>query len=61
MNASAIERTSKRGHEHLNMTLNNLVRSVRQTGTLGLVGGFVKEHPRAAVSKKPEPRLREEI
>jgi len=35
------------GHEHPNMTLNNLVRSVRPTGALGVVGVFVPEDPNA--------------
>jgi glutathione-independent formaldehyde dehydrogenase len=33
------------GHEHPNATLNNLVRSVRFTGSLGVVGVFVPEDP----------------
>jgi glutathione-independent formaldehyde dehydrogenase len=35
------------GHEHPNATLNNLVRSVRFTGSLGVVGVFVPEDPGA--------------
>jgi threonine dehydrogenase-like Zn-dependent dehydrogenase len=35
-----------RGHEHPNMTMNNLVRSVRPTGALGVVGVFVPEDPK---------------
>lgn len=38
----------QRGHEHPNMTLNNLVRSVRPTGILGVVGVFVPEDPKAS-------------
>ncbi|WP_116811126.1 glutathione-independent formaldehyde dehydrogenase [Steroidobacter cummioxidans] len=34
------------GHEHPNMTMNNLVRSVRATGMLGVVGVFVPEDPK---------------
>lgn len=34
------------GHEHPNMTMNNLVRSVRPTGMLGVVGVFVPEDPK---------------
>ena len=33
------------GHEHPNMTLNNLVDSVRFTGGIGVVGVFVPEDP----------------
>jgi glutathione-independent formaldehyde dehydrogenase len=33
------------GHEHPNMTLNNLVKSVRYTGSIGVVGVFVPEDP----------------
>lgn len=36
------------GHEHPNMTLNQLVRSVRPSGALGIVGVFVPEDPKAA-------------
>lgn len=35
------------GHEHPNMTLNNLVKSVRPTGGIGVVGVFVSEDPRS--------------
>jgi threonine dehydrogenase-like Zn-dependent dehydrogenase len=35
-----------RGREHPNMTMNNLVRSVRPTGALGVVGVFVPEDPK---------------
>ncbi|MGZ4296312.1 MAG: glutathione-independent formaldehyde dehydrogenase [Solirubrobacteraceae bacterium] len=35
------------GHEHPNATLNNLVKSVRFTGSLGVVGVFVPEDPGA--------------
>ena len=44
------------GHEHPNMTMNNLVQSVRATGALGVVGVFVPEDPgaRDAQSKKGE-------
>jgi glutathione-independent formaldehyde dehydrogenase len=34
------------GHEHPNETLNKLVRSVRFTGSIGVVGIFVPEDPR---------------
>jgi len=42
------------GDEHPNMTMNNLVRSVRPTGGLGVVGVFVPEDPGAsdALAKK---------
>jgi glutathione-independent formaldehyde dehydrogenase len=36
------------GHEHANMTMNDLVRSVRATGILGVVGVFVPEDTKAA-------------
>ncbi|EIT71899.1 MULTISPECIES: glutathione-independent formaldehyde dehydrogenase [Hydrocarboniphaga] len=35
------------GHEIPNMTMNNLVKSVRPTGRLGVVGVFVPEDPKA--------------
>jgi glutathione-independent formaldehyde dehydrogenase len=35
------------GHEHPEMTMNNLVRSVRASGMLGVVGVFVEEDPGA--------------
>jgi glutathione-independent formaldehyde dehydrogenase len=38
------------GREHPNMTMNNLVRSVRETGALGVVGVFVPQDP-----KGPDP------
>jgi len=33
------------GHEHPNMTLNNLVQSVKPTGTIGVVGVFAPQDP----------------
>ncbi|MEV6862632.1 glutathione-independent formaldehyde dehydrogenase [Streptosporangium subroseum] len=33
------------GHEHPNMTLNNLVKSVKFTGTIGVVGVFIPTDP----------------
>jgi glutathione-independent formaldehyde dehydrogenase len=33
------------GHEHPNMTLNNLVKSVKFTGTIGVVGVFLPNDP----------------
>ena len=36
-----------KGHEHPNMTMNNLVQSVRATGALGVVGVFVPEDPKS--------------
>ncbi|MER6171161.1 glutathione-independent formaldehyde dehydrogenase [Streptosporangium sp. NPDC001681] len=33
------------GHEHPNMTLNDLVRSVKFTGTIGVVGVFIPSDP----------------
>ncbi len=35
------------GHEHPNMTMNNLVKSVRPTGGIGVVGVFVPHDPGA--------------
>lgn len=35
------------GHEHPNMTMNNLVASVRATGCLGIVGVFTPEDPKS--------------
>lgn len=37
-----------RGHEHANMTMNNLVRSVRATGGIGVVGVFLPEDPKSS-------------
>jgi glutathione-independent formaldehyde dehydrogenase len=34
------------GHEHPNMTMNEIVRSVRATGAIGVVGVFVPEDPK---------------
>ncbi len=34
------------GHEHPNMTMNNLINSVRPTGAIGVVGVFVHEDPK---------------
>jgi glutathione-independent formaldehyde dehydrogenase len=34
------------GHEHPNMTMNNLVQSVRATGGIGVVGVFVPQDPK---------------
>jgi threonine dehydrogenase-like Zn-dependent dehydrogenase len=36
------------GHEQPNLTMNNLVRSVRPTGGIGVIGVFVPEDPQAA-------------
>ena len=41
------------GHEHPNMTLNNLVKSVRATGGLGVVGVFTQD------PKSPDKLLKE--
>jgi glutathione-independent formaldehyde dehydrogenase len=43
------------GHEHPNMTLNNLVKSVRFTGSIGVVGMFVPQDP-----KSPDPLYKKE-
>ena len=37
----------KHGHEHSNVTLNELVQSVKATGSIGVVGVFIKEDPKA--------------
>jgi glutathione-independent formaldehyde dehydrogenase len=44
------------GHEHPNMTMNNLVKSVRPTGALGVVGVFVDKDPKGpdALERKGE-------
>lgn len=36
------------GHEQANMTMNNLVRSVRATGGIGVVGVFLPEDPKSS-------------
>lgn len=36
-----------KGHEHPNATMNDLVRSVRETGVLGVVGVFVPQDPQS--------------
>lgn len=36
------------GDEHPNLTMNNLVKSVRATGAIGVVGVFVPEDPKGA-------------
>jgi glutathione-independent formaldehyde dehydrogenase len=41
------------GHEHPNLTLNNLVKSVRATGGLGVVGVFTQD------PKSPDPLMKE--
>jgi len=41
------------GHEHPNATMNNLFRSVRATGAIGVVGVFVPEDPNS-----PDPLAR---
>jgi glutathione-independent formaldehyde dehydrogenase len=41
------------GHEHPNMTLNNLVKSVRATGGIGVVGVFTQD------PKSPDPLMKE--
>lgn len=38
------------GHEHSNMTMNNLVQMVRPTGILGVVGVFVPQDPKSSNS-----------
>jgi glutathione-independent formaldehyde dehydrogenase len=48
------------GHEHPNMTMNNLVRSVRFTGGIGVVGLFVPYDPGSPdqLSKQGGDRIR---
>ena len=38
---------SPQGHEHPNLTMNNLVESVRPTGRIGVVGVFPSEDPKS--------------
>jgi glutathione-independent formaldehyde dehydrogenase len=45
------------GHEVPNMTMNDLVKSVRATGSLGVVGVFVPEDPGAADKMAKEGRI----
>jgi glutathione-independent formaldehyde dehydrogenase len=42
------------GHEHPNLTMNNLIKSVRFTGSIGVVGLFVNRDPGA-----PDPMLQQ--
>jgi len=46
-----------KGHEHPNMTLNNLVKSVRATGALGVVGVFVPEDPKSSDKLEKHGRI----
>jgi threonine dehydrogenase-like Zn-dependent dehydrogenase len=45
------------GHEHPNATLNNLVRSVRATGALGVVGVFMPEDPQGPDQLEREGKI----
>jgi glutathione-independent formaldehyde dehydrogenase len=45
------------GHEHPNMTMNNLVASVRYTGQLGVVGVFVPEDPKGPDRLEKEGKI----
>jgi glutathione-independent formaldehyde dehydrogenase len=45
------------GHEHPNMTLNNLVNSVRFTGGIGVVGVFVPQDPGAPDDLEKEGKV----
>lgn len=38
----------KHGHEHNNITMNELVKAVKATGSIGVVGVFLAEDPKAA-------------
>jgi len=46
-----------KGHEHPNMTMNNLVSSVRPTGRLGIVGVFPTEDPKSPDSLEKEGQI----
>jgi threonine dehydrogenase-like Zn-dependent dehydrogenase len=45
------------GEEHANMTMDNLVQSVRPTGMLGVVGVFVPEDPGAPDKLSKQGRI----
>ena len=45
------------GQEHPNMTLNRLVRSVRFTGEIGVVGVFIPQDPGGRMSWPSRGRL----
>jgi threonine dehydrogenase-like Zn-dependent dehydrogenase len=45
------------GHEVNNLTMNNLVHSVRATGGLGIVGVFVSEDPKASDKLEKEGKI----
>jgi glutathione-independent formaldehyde dehydrogenase len=46
-----------KGHEHPNMTMNNLVASVRATGRLGIVGVFPSEDPKSHDSLEKQGQI----
>jgi glutathione-independent formaldehyde dehydrogenase len=46
------------GHEHPNTALNNLVRSVRFTGSIGVVGVYVPADPGGSDELAPAARSR---
>lgn len=45
------------GHEHSNMTMNNLVQMVRPTGILGVVGVFVPQDPKSSNSMEKKGEI----
>jgi glutathione-independent formaldehyde dehydrogenase len=45
------------GHEHPNMTMNNLVASVRETGKLGIVGVFPSKDPKSRDKLEKEGQI----
>jgi glutathione-independent formaldehyde dehydrogenase len=45
------------GHEHPNMTLNNLVQSVKATGTIGVVGVFEPQDPGAPDEESKQGKI----
>lgn len=45
------------GHEHSNLTMNNLVESVRPTGKLGIVGVFPSEDPKSKDSLEKKGQI----
>lgn len=45
------------GHEHPNMTLNNLVQSVKATGTIGVVGVYMPQDPGASDEKAKQGQI----
>jgi glutathione-independent formaldehyde dehydrogenase len=46
-----------KGHEHPNMTMNNLVASVRETGRIGVVGVFPSQDPKSPDALEKEGQI----